>query len=107
MKHTPTPWKLENRKKDGVMGNVITYGTILIAQVFSWGKKSKYKMREQSQANAEFIVRAVNSHEALVGALKALVYILYESGEVLHDNGIGYVKELNDALEALKQAGEL
>jgi hypothetical protein len=61
-KHTPTPWKLDqdDRFVNGPKGQAI-FGAL--------GDGSD----ETHTANAEFIVRAVNSHEALLEAAKEML----------------------------------
>lgn len=55
MSHTPTPWKLEQNKRDIC---ATANGNEFVAQVnVGFG-------RERQTANAEFIVKAVNSYEA-------------------------------------------
>ena len=65
-KHTPAPWHV-----DGNGCSIATKGG-QIAKI-----RPVYMDRAQREANAEFIVRSVNSHEALIDAckdaLKALV----------------------------------
>lgn len=58
--HTPTPWKVKAPEDGFNLEPVILGGADGIPVA----------MRVNSMANAAFIVRAVNSHEALVGALK-------------------------------------
>lgn len=64
MKHTPTPW----RTVAGYGGiNVIganEYGVALVHQLVGLNAP-------QTEANAEFIVRAVNCHDELLAACKA------------------------------------
>ena len=72
-KHTPTPWKTDVQERKGQNLHIITSESIdgfdplsgmnLVAAV-SYGTNSR--------GNAELIVRAVNSHAALVEALKAM-----------------------------------
>ena len=54
--HTPTPWGLDETRKDGTT-SIISRFTTVIVDVFP--------------NDATFIVRAVNSHEELIGMLKA------------------------------------
>lgn len=68
--HTPTPWQVGF----GPLTSEGSYSTQImpasggdqVAAAFGWGNA------ELSTANAEFIVRAVNSHAALVAALEAI-----------------------------------
>lgn len=58
-KHTPTPW--------GVQGDTyVTINSLIIAHC----KQDGHTTLEEAQANAAFIVRAVNSHDALVRAVE-------------------------------------
>ena len=71
--HTPTPWK------------VIKGGVIIYAQRNPGGRKtyladvSQDPGINQSIANAAFIVRACNSHAALVAALERLLTAFIEA----------------------------
>ncbi len=62
MEHTKTPWIA---KSQGCNVYALTSGDIVIA-LFHRGDKPG-----QNKANAEFIVKAVNSHDELVAALEA------------------------------------
>lgn len=70
-KHTPTPWTLWEENEHFVLS-----GKTTIAEVYSdWGyapktKNERIAPNEEGKANAEFIVRAVNSHEELLKAAK-------------------------------------
>lgn len=68
--HTPTPWALNEPIKTEIVSG---YGStdIGVAQ----------NLRE---ADAAFIVRAVNSHEELVKALKDVLFVL--KGQAEHGN---------------------
>lgn len=58
--HTPTPWNWDSSK-------TIRLGTPLKYEVASLGLS-----REVAEANAAFIVRAVNAHEELVSFIRSL-----------------------------------
>lgn len=60
--HTPTPWLLE----DGTL-RAAGEETRLVADVAIYGRLS-----DEGKANAAFIVRACNSHNDLVAALRAI-----------------------------------
>lgn len=64
MTHTPTPWRIAARRtKDGGSWNILgPAGAAIIARV----------LPGPAEADAEFIVRAVNSHDELLEALKDL-----------------------------------
>lgn len=66
-KHTPTPWKLD----PDLIGQIVNQAdTKLVARA---GRVEPLKNLDQPEreANAEFIVRACNSHGLLVAAVKA------------------------------------
>lgn len=63
-KHTPTPWQARE--------NGIYNGPELIATTST--------ERNNYEANAAFVVRAVNSHAALVDALQDVGRLLYREG---------------------------
>lgn len=60
-KHTPTPWNIVTEKNYSSIENYEEDVQICKIPLFGEGK-----------ADAEFIVRAVNSHEALAAALRDL-----------------------------------
>ncbi|MCK8788244.1 hypothetical protein M0638_28235, partial [Roseomonas sp. NAR14] len=63
-KHTPMPWSIDQDGKTAL----ITSNGELIAECGISDLPVK-----QDQANAAFIVRAVNAHDALVAALRELL----------------------------------
>ena len=68
-KHTPLPWRLfaEN-------GFVEVRADDVLVAVVNWqGFNDSFRSDDGHLANAEFIVRAVNSHAALVAALEKLM----------------------------------
>jgi hypothetical protein len=100
-KHTPTPWAIwteEKARRDDVyiVGNPTGElgGTRHLAyMVDTW-------TRQQTTANAAFIVRAVNSHAALVNALK----LLTEKVDAAGGGFCGFADELQHARAALAAA---
>jgi hypothetical protein len=69
-KHTPLPWRADLEGKGGwVMGpQSEPSGAFVICWRPPWEARS-----DESDANAEFIVRACNNHEKLLEALKEIV----------------------------------
>ena len=102
MTHTTTPWKTNKESK--VLGGIpITdsvIGDITIARV------TVFKRKSESEANAEFIVLAVNSHEALVNALSSWVDTEQEAHFETQGHDVASCHYCI-AVEALKLAGEL
>lgn len=84
-KHSPIPWRLGYRDGSG-MGTIITekrerteYGLLPKKEVarLHWGcsccDSGADAMSEEDKANADLIVRAVNSHAELLEALEGLM----------------------------------
>ncbi|MDP2952895.1 MAG: hypothetical protein Q8O76_06235 [Chloroflexota bacterium] len=63
--HTPTPWVVDAKPIMGNSGPAIRTVGRHIARM-GWND-------EEDKANAAFIVRAVNSHDGLLAAVKALL----------------------------------
>ena len=89
-KATPRPWTLAGEYMVG-MGKRPVAST----DVYN-SNQDTMRHREENQANAQLIVRAVNNHEALVEALR-MIDKLYHS-----EDGAGAI-----ARAALKKAGDL
>jgi hypothetical protein len=66
--HTPLPWRLR-MNDSGMCNGVAVSATVLPPEPFTGPYIAEVG---SSRANAEFIVRACNSHEELLAALKAL-----------------------------------
>lgn len=96
-KHTPTPWELID-----VLGNVtVMAGDI---QLLSY-----YSPAPVNRANAALIVRAVNSHEQLVSALKLVSKAMDELMPGLPNLAcdVGLINDACIAMNrALQSAGE-
>lgn len=79
MTHTPTPWRVEE-------GTTLIWGKCDPDDMTTWGMgypvvdvrlQSRWGERpdtDETDANAAFIVRAVNSHDALIAALNGLLF---------------------------------
>ncbi|HXJ61844.1 MAG TPA: hypothetical protein VNU68_34825 [Verrucomicrobiae bacterium] len=81
MSHTPTPWKLTGlMSSDGIaIESTVDHWVVALIEPDvdedDEGQDSNYNSDEQrklDQANAEFIIRAVNCHDELLHALKAV-----------------------------------
>lgn len=78
--HTPTPWgfgDLEKGSKRPMWEHIVdSHGTQISTVMQSIVRGCQVigpETQEEAEANAAFIVRACNAHEALVAALKALI----------------------------------
>lgn len=85
MSHTPTPWRMGPALHEGYHAAVMALSHTLIAN-FGDGSVGK----AEHEANAAFIVRACNSHEAMLKQLKATQAMLVGRGLISHD------PEMND-----------
>ncbi len=80
--HTPTPWNANESVFSANGMTEIHIGTpAMTACVVYVDKAASHKSEQES--NAQFIVRACNSHAQLVAALEMLTKALYDSGN--HD----------------------
>lgn len=92
---TPTPWTVEENVK---AGGVIHLAITNRAAGEDWMPASitpMHQVRPVDRANAEHICRCVNSHEALVSALRRLL----RADEQLPSNA-----QAKEAVEAMSQA---
>jgi len=92
MKHTPTPWYAS---ADGNGGDHIQSAAInennYVARVDA--------MDEQGFANTDLIIKAVNSHDALVAACEAM----RDSGMFDWEGAVAYKEEAALVMAALEQ----
>lgn len=91
-KATARPWKIEEHSSG--LGVRVYHKSRLFGQDMQF-------IGEQGQANAELIVKAVNSHEALVESCKEAINDFESAYGEVHKMTINKMKE------ALKQAGEV
>lgn len=98
-KHTPTPWGINGTHKlfdeQDEDSLIIRADGMWVAVVTPDANDHVRLGKEEVQANAEFIVRAVNSHEELLESLKACVAMMdYEDADPAeqfkHSNWTGY-----------------
>lgn len=104
MKHTELPWVIDERPKlkfnfysDDATGSIV--GTVD-------GFKLAPRSDEEKEANAEFIVKAVNNHYQLVDTLKEVEYFLTQINPVHWPSRKGATQEIEAVREAIKQAEE-
>lgn len=82
--HTPTPWKIIPSVSSGIIHNIGDENGRAIAGVFHAPDKGRPILI--ATRNAELIVRAVNAHDGLVAACRAVLLLADSSGQ-LPDNG--------------------
>lgn len=76
LKHTPLPWKTLTMSNGS--RNIIAGTSEFICQ-FSHVDTIE-SIAEQAEVDAQFIIKAVNSHDELLGAAKSLVSVLRDYG---------------------------
>jgi hypothetical protein len=87
-KHTPTPWQEGTRGPNNCP--IIGHKGLMIAML-----TNGIDFQETTDANAEFIIRAVNGHDALVLALKrCLIRIEEECADPEHLDCVISAKEV-------------
>lgn len=94
-KHTPTPWTIEKPSKGCDVP--IIHGSKFEEIAVMMHELSE----EEIEANAQLIVKAVNSHEKLVEAIKDLLAAADTMNEHID------IWAYNKAIQALKSAGEI
>lgn len=83
--HTPTPWRV-GQTRDGEETFIAIYNDpeqVKIARVETWIGEQE---RAEAEANAALIVRAVNSHAALVAACEAAIPVILDAHAALVAN---------------------
>ena len=95
--HTPTPWSIDKETINDPDVVIESKSGCFVAQVSSDADDT------EAQANAAFIVRAVNAHEELLDNIRQAIRAL-EAG--LDDTGecIGHVSTMDCVVDDLKQA---
>ena len=101
MNHTPTPWRMGPALHEGYHAAVMALSHTLIAN-FGDGSVGK----AEHEANAEFIVRACNSHDAMVEALEAMYLQMSHFESAWEEAGVVdlYGDAMAKAIAALGQA---
>jgi hypothetical protein len=101
--HTNTPWALG---VDGV-GDIFDADNRSIAKTDAWNV-STHRTPRENRANAAFIVNAVNSHDALVKALKnarnCIDTLIVNSPDKKKRRNLGeFILEIDGALASIKE----
>lgn len=82
--HTPLPWAVTKAKPRKVTSNGVLICTAVLRNFATIAQNKHGKGQDEAEANAALIVRAVNSHHAL---LEALEWALSElRGKTRYDN---------------------
>ena len=95
-KHTPTPWRVIDELRNSNKELLICGDEAVVCQINAYPHYNK--------GDADFIVRSVNSHEALVEACKKVTKRLCDMGDLsTFDNG-RKLSSITLLTQALKQA---
>lgn len=95
--HTPTPWMVSD-------SDASNYGAEIITSSKTKAKRVACRLGGPDRdGNAAFIVRACNSHDALVKALKRCMVDL-DAAKLLAQHTIGEPHGLNQTLEIARTA---
>jgi hypothetical protein len=74
--HTPTPWAVEKNSVNAENGSVVSIAECGFSVPGQSWSGTDYSTKEHQAANADFIVRACNSHDLLVAALADALELL-------------------------------
>jgi hypothetical protein len=103
-KRTPTPWRASRARKSSNFGAYVAFvQTSDPPSVLAKVSGGPTDDREVAEANAAFIVRAVNAHDDLVKALE-LIEVDLTAGDMPHKTRV-YLA-LDRVRAALSKAGE-
>ena len=80
-KHTPTPWELGTNGDNCARNHAICGGNSVIAKVYGKGYPAGKGWSAESEADARFIVTAVNAHEEMLAALQRVTKWLIRCAE--------------------------
>jgi queuine/archaeosine tRNA-ribosyltransferase len=103
-KHTHTPWTLGK----GTV-RIRNAENVLVAECYTTGNSIRYPIKEEREANAEFIVHACNAHAKLVEALKDIRKAIEPTEEWNGSETMittDYVKSLDAALSEIYQIAD-
>jgi hypothetical protein len=109
-KHTPTPWRAGSYSS--IVGVPIMaqpdpkQNTIIVAGTRSAAATTPDGFRAEVEANAAFIVRAVNAHDDLVKALRELIESMPAEGQAVPRANTLWRGMMTRARAALSKAGE-
>lgn len=83
-KHSPTPWKVEEKEHGRTQRVISVDRSGVIAELRNYGQSGDNLpavcFLDELRANAAYIVRAANCHEELVASLRGLLEVL-KAGE--------------------------
>ena len=105
-KHTPIPWAISDVGIGFEIEALVDGKLSIIAQTQQLRPNDRDVNHTERKANAAFIVRAVNSHDALVAALKELLEE-HCCDDGSYDGTTRECEVCRPAHAALKAAGEL
>jgi len=109
MTHTATPWEVWKSEEHEKFGPLV-YITAQISESKLDGVPAIATWRDMdtAKANAEFIVRAVNSHEELMRVLEEISQHAYEDDTPLEDilSDFDRMRELASTAIALAEGGK-
>jgi hypothetical protein len=100
MKHAPTPWKIEAKKRP--YGSEGSYNIAFCGDI---SDGIGYIGQIYNRANAAFIVRACNAHDDLLAACKALVEYRDRAGALGFqlEKADDYINQIRAAIAAAEE----
>jgi len=103
-KHTPTPWQITDYQGDDKRV-IIGPDNELIADCYP-DSSEDYNIPENYMNNAALILRAVNSHEGLLGFVKMIMQYVEENEEIHGSDAVDFLCEMSEIGKAIIKKAE-
>ena len=105
---TPGPWKWHWRTNGDGKPECGIFAEPRDGHAYSVARCPQYQSRKKWEADAAFIVKAANNHDALVKALKAALLIAKQEWDFpgAHPHRAAVVRDMEDALAHVSGAGD-
>jgi hypothetical protein len=105
VKHTPLPWSYDKHDKDSSYhGNVI--GHYPNGNIRTITTNLKYGTAEENDANAEFIIRAVNCHDELLAACDEVLSEWHSHASNFNKREPAYLERIRRIIRKAKSTEE-
>jgi hypothetical protein len=96
---TPTPWKWHPPSKDQAHTGAV-YSEVRTGHAYAVAMMPRYQTDEKWKADAEFIIKSVNNHDALIHALQACCRIIKQpdhspESKIIYDLAMSILENVN------------
>lgn len=104
IKHTPTPWRYFKNERDNYTGDYIITAKSNSAHIVTSGRNMWEEDSKNHEANAAFIVKAVNNYNKLFITTERLLEIITGLGPLFDEEDINAFKQAQALLNELEGA---